>query len=926
MKIWFTLLMLTLFSNASFGENLYSIDISTWPKDVVEKIEKEEPNLKKSNLTSLELDQLLKNLDRNFNFNSLKLVSVNGDKKLKLVGDISARYTTPEFVGLKDLEPTEAISLMDLANKNYYSEDDLKQASERLTQYYKNLGYRFADVTYSIQDNETLEKNVVFKINLKNQTEVSFVKLLGLQDADREEIERSLAKKFSGSIVNQDNLNAINKQVRQSLSEKGFYLATISNPQLSFNAEESRAVISFKIDKTQKYRVEINNVHEFPRLRLEDEVLDLDNYFSTDENISTDLTARLKNFYKSQGYAFIEVSYAVTRENNAEVLIFNLDEGPYTKINQIKFVGQFSKDESFYRKKLLQLSSEKVQDHVYIKDDLDLAAKNLVTYLQNDGYVSAKLGRIQTSFENEATKKQINLTLQLIEGPQTQIRQIILRGNNSISREEILKALDLQVGHALSLSELEKGLQNLKAYYASQGFIEVKIENEHSDLLTYSDKNESAHIKIIISEGAHVKAQTIIIEGNQKTHDKVVLAELEFKPGDYLTPYKMEESISRLQRTGLFSTVEIGTLEAGSLISDRTVIVKVTERNPGLFNVGGGWTSENFGTVYGFTGIAYRNLGGWGRGISARLDGNYNYADIRFLESKITLGFVEPYLFESRARMRITHIRSRVVSDITIRKVTEKNSGVLSFEQDFTSHFTGIWEVFNVATYVDRGITAEDETNYGYQRQDMVISTTGPTLDFDYRDNIFNPTSGSFHRLTAELSLPSLSSNIDQFMRFTGMTNWYFPISSSDIVFAQSLQGGYVKDIGDLTYGVPFDKKGFVLGGRSTIRGFEASEFFPSNEVTGINFKLFTESYYELVKSELRFPLNRKWGLMGAVFYDGGQVLINGLTLTDPWRDAVGVGLRYNTPVGPLNIEYGFKLDKKAGESDGAFHLSLGVF
>ena len=62
------------------------------------------------------------------------------------------------------------------------------------------------------------------------------------------------------------------------------------------------------------------------------------------------------------------------------------------------------------------------------------------------------------------------------------------------------------------------------------------------------------------------------------------------------------------------------------------------------------------------------------------------------------------------------------------------------------------------------------------------------------------------------------------------------------------------------------------------------------------------------------------------IFYDGGQVLIENFNLGDTWRDSVGIGFRYNTPVGPLNLEYARKLDRKPDEDDGAFHLSVGVF
>lgn len=918
------LLLSSLFLKAR-ADNFYQVDLSTWPKDIVQKIEGTAPQIKKNQLTKTELDNLLKQLDQQFNFNSLKLISVDGSNLLKLVGDVNVKFQTPEFKGLVRLAPGEAISLMGLAGKSHFDQEDLQTASNKLIEYYHSQGYRFAEVKYEYKDADTIEKIIVFNVNAKSRTELSEITITGLDQSLQEELSSQISQKYRGSVVTQDTLGDINRSIRRLLSRNGYYLAIINNPQLIYNSKETKVKAIYKIERTKRFKIEIHNINEFPRLRIEEDVLDLDNYFSSDENIIPDLTNRIKDFYYSQGYAFIEVNPAVTRENDRDVLILVLEEGPYTRINSIRFVGQFSRPEKFYIQRFLDFTSEKVQKKIYIKEDVEKAAKNLVTYLQNEGYVSAKLGRVQ-SIPAEDSKKKINLTVQLTEGPQTLIREILFIGNKSIPSAELLKVLEMSPSEPLSLNKLEKAILALKIHYASLGFIEVKITNENSDLITYSDKNESVHLKFRIEEGAKVKAQTIVIEGNNKTHDKILIIELDFKEGDYLTPAKLEESIARLQRTGLFSSVEIGTLEAGTLIADRTVIVKVVERAPGIFNVGGGWNSENNGTVHGYMGIAYRNLGGWARGASARVEGNYNYANVQFLESKITLGYVEPYLFESRARMRINHTRSRLVSDINIRKVTEKNAGILSIEQDFSSHITGIWELLNVATYIDRGIEVEDEIKYGYSRQDLVISTTGPILDFDYRNNLFNPTSGSFHRLSFEVSIPSLSSNVDRFFRAIGLTNWYFPISNEEYVFAQSLQAGYVKVIEHTELGVPFDKKGFTLGGRTTIRGFESSEFFPSTSVTGINYRLNSHALYQLVKSEFRFPIVSKWGLMGALFYDGGQVLINGLALEDPWRNAVGVGFRYNTPVGPLNIEYGFKLDKKAGESEGAFHLSLGIF
>ena len=169
---------------------------------------------------------------------------------------------------------------------------------------------------------------------------------------------------------------------------------------------------------------------------------------------------------------------------------------------------------------------------------------------------------------------------------------------------------------------------------------------------------------------------------------------------------------------------------------------------------------------------------------------------------------------------------------------------------------------------------------------------------------------------------------MDDFYRATGQFTLYTPIwEEKDLTWVNSYRAGYVKALGKQEFGVPFDKKGFILGGRSTIRGFESSEFFPTTNVQlPANYKLDNYSVYQLIKSEFRFPLFGSESLAGAVFYDGGEVMVDHISFQDRYRDAAGVGLRYNTPVGPLNLEYARKLDRKSYESEGAFHLSVGIF
>src|SRR5690606_11301714 len=159
----------------------------------------------------------------------------------------------------------------------------------------------------------------------------------------------------------------------------------------------------------------------------------------------------------------------------------------------------------------------------------------------------------------------------------------------------------------------------IKNYYQEQGYLEVAITNEKDTLVTYNADNTKADLVYRIYEGPKVRVASIATEGNLYTKDEIIFIELEFGRGDILTPAKIEEAIWRLQKTGYFGTIEIRTLKQRTSQADRTVVVKVTEREPGTFTLGAGATNERSGTLRGYAGVGYRNLAGTGRGISARL-------------------------------------------------------------------------------------------------------------------------------------------------------------------------------------------------------------------------------------------------------------------------------------------------------------------
>jgi outer membrane protein insertion porin family len=930
--------LFVLFSAFStFAETYPAFNFSDWPEDFKKQLFTIAPELQNLKFTELELNGLLKRLSENLNFTQLSIAEKNG--QLFLIGSINSTIQSIDLRNVTSIPSDEAKEILSLQLDEANIESKVNLQIEKLLNEYRNRGFRKSTATFSYENLQTGQRRLIIQINEGPRTKITSTRIMGLEPELNDSVNRTLFWKFSGRPLTDENIKTINAYLRLEMNRRGFYLTSIPQPQIRLNTTDEEARLSYSLEKTQAFEVQVEGQKHFSKLYLLNDVLQLDQFSTTEVNVGSELTEKLKAFYLENGFSEFNSTYIENKINNKIIVTIILTEGPLVRINDVRFQGQFSKAERNYVSLFYELSSQQTQDKIFIKSDVELAVQNVMTYLQNEGFVLAKLNRIIYQIDRSQPDK-VDLLINIDEGPQLEIEKISIEGNHYFNSEAIQSMLRIKIGSKISLSQFESNLIALKNTYMDRGFLEMHFKNDQigqfnqthkNSLLTYSQDLQKISIHIKIEEGPQIRVNSITLIGNTLSHNKLILTELDFKKGDILTPQKIDESVSRLQKTGHFSTIDITTLEANSDITERSVIVKLTERQPGILTTGIGVTNENDYTFHGYLGVAYRNIGGWGRGLSLRGEGSYNPSQLKFFEYKATIGYLEPYLFDTRARFRINYTTSRYVSDINIRKQTIANTATWAIEQDFTSHITGIWDIFSVSNFVDAGITADDEVKYDYSRQDLVIASTGPTIDFDYRDNVLNPQRGSLSRLSLEFAASALgSNNVDNFIRANAQSTFYNPVllrrGVPVFVWANSFRAGYIKDLDDRNQGIPFDKRGFALGGRSTIRGFPTKDIFPSSLTLGPNYRLLATSSYQLIKSEFRLPLFSKQDISIGIFYDGGQVLIENFDLGDTWRDSVGVGFRYNTPVGPLNLEYAKKLDRKDTEDEGAFHLSVGVF
>lgn len=901
------------------------LNLDALPAHTQDAIYKQFPNLKVGDFSLYDLDLLVDYLVTQEQFESVSIYKKADDSYGLNVGK-TKRLSRIVFSGINNLSETDIRNEFALTEKSIYDQQSLLDAGERIRRFYRFNGFQNSVIDLDLTYLSATDIEVKVTVKEGQLTRIQNIEI----KTDNPDIVTTFLKPLNRRLRKEpltDNLIvSVKKEFRDDFSEQNYFKAELLGPEIKLNKDETEAQLVFQVSNSDQYFLDYKGNAMRTKGQIE-KALELEHFYSSNPNIGPELSNRIKNYYLNEGYARVEITTedGEGTKTYRKHLIFNINEGPRIKIDSIHFTGRFSLAEKYYSEFIKDHATELIADNYYNREGIELGVKNLIIDRQNQGFLKAKINSIKTIYQG-SKKEKAAITISLEEGPLSLLSEVQFAGHSSFSDRHLLEVSGLNPHQPLKLNELDEAISKIKDFYHRSGYLEMYLINEREDLIKYNEDNTLATIHFKIYEGPKIIVSSILIEGNTLTKDYVILKELDFQIGDTLTPQLIEESTSRLQRLGFFNSIDIKTLEEKTQISQRTVIVKVNDRDPGLFNLGFGANNENEFTLRGYTGLAYRNIMGTGRGVSIRLEGNYNVTDFRYLERKITLGYLEPYLFDTRIRGRVSVTQSVFISNFKERLAEEVKQITYTAEQDLTSHIFLSYDIWSSAQLREFAI---DTDNYKFSPYELVIVTTGPNVDIDFRDHPFNPSKGTFTRINAEYSSPDLgSSRTIQYLRAMGSFTHYKTVWKPGWVFANSMRGGYLRNLSTVG-GVPYDQKGLVLGGQSTIRGFLPTESFPNSYEFGTNqYTLKHSASMYLIKSELRFPITGAVG--GAFFYDGGAVFVVGdnLNMPDPYRHAVGGALRYATPVGAVSLELGYKLNQKEErrESQWPIFFSIGTF
>jgi len=472
------------------------------------------------------------------------------------------------------------------------------------------------------------------------------------------------------------------------------------------------------------------------------------------------------------------------------------------------------------------------------------------------------------------------------------VKEINITGNTVVSKEEMREVMILQEGQIFSQKILKNDLTRISQLYKDRGYLLINIKDINFD--------EEGKLWINISEG---RLEKIVIEGNDKTKEKVITREINIKPGDLFDFEKVKKSLQKIYNLGYFEDVTM-KLEPGSEEDVVVLVIKVIEKNTGKFGIGAGYNSEE--GLMGFASIEEMNLFGGGQKVGAKLElgGRTTYK----------VSFLEPWLANTPTSLGFdvydttTNQEDKEGEEVIAEYDEIKLGGRLIFGRKISDSINLGLELKTERVNYDliSGALPED-TNEGLTNSLM------PTFSYDTRDNVFDPTSGWYSSLSIEKAGGFLRGDYN-FTKYNLTLRTYLSTDFFKDIFNI---GGFKKITDNLSKGVlAFRAMGgmadtdlpsfaeYQVGGMDTVRGYDSGEFSGDKSL--------------VFNAEYRFPLAENF--QAVLFVDWGQAwdIEESIAIAD-LKFGRGVGVRFDTPIGPIRLDYGIN-----EEGIGKTYFSIG--
>jgi len=491
---------------------------------------------------------------------------------------------------------------------------------------------------------------------------------------------------------------------------------------------------------------------------------------------------------------------------------------------------------------------------------------------------------VSASFESYA--KGTRIIFNVKENPV--VAGITFEGNSVYSSSDIQSLMKTRIGEILNYKTLQDDIQSINDKYHKDGYTLARVADVSTD-----PKTKVLKIKVI--EGV---IESISLDGNTVTHDDVILREIDSKQGDVLNEKQLAKDLRRVFNLGFFSEIS-PNFEPGSSPDKIILVIKVKEQKTSTVNFGGGY-GEREGW-FGFVDLSLNNMFGTGHGMMVRAQWGQILNTYQF---KYYYPWFMTDYFGPRTSMTY-RVWNTSGPDIYGNEIQDaiRVGWDIALSRPISDTFSHSFSFGSETVNPVSDSTVTNAVSFDAYVSDFV----GYSISYDTRDFWMNPSIGDFHTASVKRGWKKVGATITNYTKIGLDLNRFIPLAQAQVLALHASAGaGY----GDVPLG-----ELYWCGGANTVRGY-----FPSEAALGVRKLIFNIEY--------RYTFNEVF--QGVAFYDFGNAwgsVIDGDTVASgpdfsQFLSGRGLGLRLNTPLGPIRLDYGIGDSKAFGE--GIVHFSIG--
>ena len=594
-------------------------------------------------------------------------------------------------------------------------------------------------------------------------------------------------------------------------------------------------------------------------------------------------------------------------------LIFEITEGPTTKISNINFIG----NEIFSDKALTAVLATKKSNFIdkifstgrsYDNDIMSFDKELLKKFYNNNGYINFEV--INAVAELDKNAENFFITFTVNEGDKYRFGEVNIQNDiDDLPLSALAESITTISGDVYNASEIDTSIEMATSKLGEIGYAFVDIQPN----VVQNNANNTIDLTYNIYDGPRVYVERIDIFGNQRTYDYVVRREMAIAEGDALNKTYLNASKRNIQNLGIFSSVVFTTIP-GSDQDRKIVVVRVSEKSTGSLSFGAGFSST-FG-VAGTVSLSEANFLGRGHyvAINTNISADKNLVNINFVEpslnnSPVLFGF-DVYGQEDDVSGVSGYTQSIVGGGFNFGLPLSKKLNLNTSYSLIKSDVYGISSTASNATKALAGHKIESKAGYG--------------LTYNTLNNYLDPTDGM--KISFNQDLAGIGGDV-KFLS-TEFSAIYFQKITDDLVGNLQFNAGHIADLGNDGISVT---KAYKDPGK-LLRGFAVGGISPRDSSTK---DAFGGNTYFSTSAEVTFPLPGippSLGISGGVSVNAGtlygsDVNISGVTVSESnsLRSSAGATIFWDSPVGPLRFDFTEVINKELYDKDEFFQFSGGT-